>query len=80
VNDYGQIAFREDYRRGVARLRTRMMEKHGEPDVRCIFREVELGANSILDAPGRATGILEAYEIDALLLFRRTIREGKCQT
>ncbi len=78
-NDYGQLAFREDYRRGLDYLRKKLSKKHNEGDVvRCVFDEVKASVNFILDQPAKYAGVLEQNEIDALLMFRQYIRERKC--
>lgn len=80
MNDFGQLAFREDYRRGLAYLRGKLSKKHQADAVRCVLEEVVTSVNWILDQPGYDTSALKDYEIDALLLFRRCLREGKCRT
>jgi hypothetical protein len=57
-----------------------MSKQYQEDPVRCIFEEVRTSAVWLLNQPSKDTQCLEQYELDALLLFRRTIREGKCQT
>jgi hypothetical protein len=78
LNDVGQLAFREDYRLGLRHLRDRLAKRHGKVDMRCVFDELRSSANWILDNPARYAGVLEQHEIDALLMFRRYIRERKC--
>ncbi len=79
-NDYGQLAFREDYRLGLRHLRDRLAKRHKTDQVRCIFEEVKASVDLILSKSSRETASLAEYEVDALILFKGWIkREGRCR-
>lgn len=77
MNDYGQLAMSEDYRRGLDYLRKKLAKKHKADPVRCVFSELKTSANWILDLPATKTNCLKERELDALILLRRYLREGE---